>query len=119
MEREYARDTVALLTYLHSQFLKIVPSVGYKTSSDQILLRSVRVPIEISAARRIILSHVERFVPLNPEQEAVHVFNLLDTNVMFTDSGMYPPVEPYTDIMAHNVAVAIHLRRLESQNTKP
>ncbi|MEM8535136.1 MAG: hypothetical protein AAGF95_30140 [Chloroflexota bacterium] len=118
MEREYARDTVALLAYLHRQLLRIVPSVSYDISSDQILLRSVRVPIEISAARRIVLSHIERFAPLSPEQEAIHIFNLLITNVMFTSSGVYPPVEPYTDIMAHNVAVAIHLRRLESQHTK-
>ncbi|NOK63462.1 MAG: hypothetical protein GFH23_1086718n18 [Chloroflexi bacterium AL-N1] len=119
MEREYARDTVALIAYLHSQLLKIVPSVSYEAQSDQILLRSVRMPIEVSAARRIILSHIEQFVPLNPEQEAVHLFNLLHTNVMFTSSGIYPPVEPYTDIMAHNIAVAVHLRRLESHNTKP
>jgi hypothetical protein len=127
------------LFYLRDVFEYIVPGIhrpirDYVLSiypimslSEEYYYSIIRCNSEITDARRIIWSHVPRFYPFTPEEEAVHIFELLSSNAKLNTAGLYRPATPnyclaidddismqQKEIIRYNLSVVRHLKRLTS-----
>lgn len=101
----------ALLRHLHGTMVKIVPGVQLQNEA----LRDLHMLIEISDARQMIWSQTQRTKPIAAKDEAQHLFTLCKHDVVIIGPGRYlPPPTRCQNIMQHNVAVAKHLKQLES-----
>ena len=95
--------------------------------SEEYYYSIIRCNSEITDARRIIWSHVPRFYPIEPEEEAIHLFKLLSSNDRLNTAGLFRPAMPnyrlstdddismqQKEIVRYNLAVVRHLERLIS-----
>src|SRR5215216_1007491 len=94
------------LFYLRDIFERIVPGIHrpirdyvlsiypIMSSSEEYYYSIIRCNSEITDARRIIWSHVLRSNPLTPQEEAMHLFKLLSSNVRLNTAGLYRPATP-------------------------
>jgi hypothetical protein len=94
------------------------------TSSEEYYYSIIRCNSEITDARRIIWSHVFRFYPITPEEEAARIFKLLTSNTKMRAPGSHRPASPtyrfttdddisiqQKEIVRYNLAVVRHLKR--------
>lgn len=94
---------------LHRLMIQVVPSVQLGNPR----LHHLRVVIEISDARQILWSHVDRRAPITPHDEARYLHRLLQSQTVFWTAGScIPPPLAHTSVLAHNHATVIHLTRL-------
>ncbi len=94
------------LTWLHQQVTAIVPWIrlgGYRSE--------LRLLVEISDARRVILSHLPKAAaaPLAPAEEAAYLAQLVKQGQIIEKAGPHTPLPPNTEVRTHHLAVAQHL----------
>lgn len=101
------------LQELHHLLIQIAPGVHLRSAR----LRPVRILIEISDARQLIWSHVDRRAPITPRDEARYIADLIRRQTIVTDAGPYtPPALHHGSVIRHNHATLKHLRcRLNTQ----
>ena len=123
----YLRDMLELIVPgihrpIRDYVLTIYPIMS---SSEEYYYSIIRCNSEITDARRIIWSHVFRFYPVAPEEEAAHLFKLLSSNATLNVAGVYRPAIPnyhfttdddismqQKEIVRYNLSVVRHLKRL-------
>ena len=101
------------------------------SASEEYYYSIIRCNSEITDARRIIWSHVLRVYPFTPEEEAVHIFDLLWSNTKLNTAGLYRPATPdyrlsieddismqQKEIIRYNLSVVRHLKRLISPHKR-
>ena len=101
------------------------------SSSEEYYYSIIRCNSEITDARRIIWSHVLRVYPFTPEEEAVHISELLSSNAKLNTAGFYRPATPnyrfasdddismqQKEIIRYNLSVVRHLKRLISTHKR-
>jgi hypothetical protein len=64
------------------------------SSSEEYYYSIIRCNSEITDARRIIWSHVFRFYPIAPEEEAMHIFKLMASDTRLYAAGLHRPAMP-------------------------
>src|SRR5207247_10244716 len=100
MRRERQKES---LFYLRDVFELIVPGIHrpirdyvlsiypIMSSSEEYYYSIIRCNSEITDARRIIWSHVSRFCPITPEEEARHILELLASNTRLRNASQHRP----------------------------
>jgi hypothetical protein len=106
------RQTAALLTYLQRKMLEAVPTVPHVEVADP-PLHWERALAEIADAREVLWSDAPRTTPITPDEEARRVFEVVrKQRSLRIGPYLHPPIDD-TALVAHNVAVAQALQRLE------
>ncbi len=109
-----------LLGYLHKKMIQIVPGVHLQllpeVQSQFKQLCDIRIPIEISDARQILWSRRQCQQLIAPEDEAKHLFCLLQQQIVIHEPGNFlPPHLRYRNVKKHNLVVAKRLQVLEME----
>lgn len=100
-----------LLKYLHSRITAITPTVVLEDDDKDI----DSIMIEISDADEIISSHRMDQVPVTAQQQAKHLFELLQAGKMIQTPGdQLPPAR--RNLVKHYIRVAQYLEELESRH---
>jgi len=106
IRRAYRERQKQSLFYLRDIFELVVPGIhrpirDYVLSiypimspSEEYYYSIIRCNSEITDARRIVWSHVFRFYPTSPEEEAMHILKLLSSNARLNTAGLYRPAMP-------------------------
>jgi hypothetical protein len=125
----YLRDVFELIVPgIHRSIRDYVLSIyPIMSSSEEYYYSVIRCNSEITDARRIIWSHVYRFYPITPEEEAKHILELLASNTRLRNAGPHRPATPtyrfttdddisvqQKEIVRYNRTVVRHLKRLVS-----
>lgn len=112
------RESAALLTYLQHKMLEAVPTVPHVAVTDP-QLQWDRALTEIADAREVLWSDTPRTTPITPDDEARRVFDVVrQKRPLSTGPYFHPPIAD-ASIVAHNVAVARALQRLEHHHVAP
>lgn len=99
------------LKYLHERITNIVPVVVLEDDEKDI----DSMIIEIADADEIIFSHHQHHQPDTPEQQAKHLYHLLQAGKTIQNPGeQLPPTRK--NLLKHYVTVAKHLKELESDH---
>lgn len=105
------QETSIALKYLHERITNIVPVVVLEDDEKDI----DSMIIEISDADEIIFSHQQYQQPETPQQQAKHLYHLLQSGKIIQDPGdQLPPTRK--NLLKHYITVAKHLKELESQH---
>lgn len=100
-----------LLKYLHTRITAITPTVVLEDDEKDI----DSMIIEISDADEIISSHQMDQVPVTAQQQAKHLFELLQAGKMIQTPGdQLPPAR--RNLLKHYIRVAQYLEELESRH---
>jgi hypothetical protein len=143
IRRLYRERQKRALFYLRDMLERIVPGIHrpirdyvlsiypIMTSSEEYYYSIIRCNSEITDARRIIWSHVFRYYPITPEEEAMHIFKLLSLNTRLNTAGLHRPAMPnyrfttgddisiqQKEIVRYNLCVVRHLKRLISNRQR-
>jgi hypothetical protein len=136
MRKLYRERQKEALFYLRDMLELIVPGIHrpirdyvltiypIMSSSEEYYYSIIRCNSEITDARRIIWSHVLRFYPIDPEEEAVHLVRLLSSHTRLNAAGSHRPAMPsyqfagdddismqQKEIVRYNLAVVKHLKK--------
>jgi len=112
----------ALLAYLQQRMRTIVPTVPHLDLADP-HLQWDRALSEIADAREVLWSDAPRLAPITPDDEACRIDRLMQANQQYgrdikAGPHLHPPVGD-DQVVAHNLAVARALQRLEQHHQAP